>query len=246
MWLPRWLGEAYAKLFTSFGVELFTFSEAMKALNVDKKWLNVAFSKLHAKRLLYIYSKTRPRLYRLLRPESFIVAAADKLKNLDKVKQERYLQLICDVALFLAKDFNASSICIYGSVARGTARLDSDLDLLVVSNTFRGSLTSRIEKLCQVEEAVAGELSYLRRHGVHASLSFYPLREEEVLRFPLILLDVVEEGVIIYDRELFLEKALAKLKERLTRLGAKRVFVKEDSWYWDLKPGYTFGEVVEI
>jgi hypothetical protein len=27
---------------------------------------------------------------------------------------------------------------------------------------------------------------------------------------------------------------------------AKRVFIGEDSWYWDLKPDYKFGEVMEL
>ncbi|RLE49700.1 MAG: hypothetical protein DRJ33_08020 [Candidatus Methanomethylicota archaeon] len=246
MWLPRWLGEVYAKLFMCFGVELFTFDDALKVLNVDRAWLNVVFSKLHAKRVLCVYERSRPRLYRLLKPESFMAVAAGVLKNLDRVKQERYLQLICDVALDLIKRFNASSVCVYGSVARGKARLDSDLDVLVVSSVFKGSLTSRVEELCSVEDAVADELGFLKKRGVYASLSFYPLREDEVPRFPLVLLDVLEDGVIVYDRDFFLEKALAKFRERLARLGAKRVFISEDSWYWDLKPGYVFGEVIEI
>ncbi|RLF11571.1 MAG: hypothetical protein DRJ98_03165 [Thermoprotei archaeon] len=246
MWLPRWLGEVYAKLYAELNTDLFTFEKARSLLEAKRAWLNVAFSKLHEFRALYIYSRTRPRLYGLLKPETFVLMASGMFKNLDKVRQERYLQLICDVTTSLVKRHKAESVCLYGSVARGKARLDSDLDFLVVSDAFKGSLSSRIEELCQVDEEVAGELRRLRKLGVYTSLSFYPLRKEEVLRFPPILLDLTVEGIIVHDRELFLEKALAMLRDKLVKLGAKRISIDEETWYWDLKPDYVFGEAIEL
>ena len=245
MWIPRWLGELYAKLYSKFNVEVFTFSQAKEHLNVDKSLLNVAFSKLHSLRILYLHGRGRPRLYRLIKPESFILMAAGVIKNLHAIKQESYLQLICDVAEVLIREYRDCSICIYGSIARGTARPESDLDILVISDSFKGSKTLRVEELCRVEERVADELKRLRRYGLYTNLSFYPLRREEVLRFPLVMLDVVVDGVIIRDNG-FLEKAIMMLRERLTRLGAKRVMLSDGSWYWDLKPDYAFGEVVEL
>ena len=44
----------------------------------------------------------------------------------------------------------------------------------------------------------------------------------------------------------FMEKVLSGLEKRLKRLGAKRVFLKDGSWYWDLKPDVKKGEVIEI
>jgi hypothetical protein len=29
-------------------------------------------------------------------------------------------------------------------------------------------------------------------------------------------------------------------------LGSRRVYLADGSWYWDLKPDFRFGEVVEI
>jgi hypothetical protein len=43
-----------------------------------------------------------------------------------------------------------------------------------------------------------------------------------------------------------LERTLTRLKARLSELNAGRVFIGEDSWYWDLKPDYKFGEVMEL
>lgn len=47
------------------------------------------------------------------------------------------------------RNYRLTSICLYGSVARGTARRDSDVDLLVVSDDFSGSLASRVEHVLQ-------------------------------------------------------------------------------------------------
>lgn len=57
MWLPSWLGECYSKLYVKFKLNLFTFKEAKEFLLWDDNKLSVAFSKLHSKRLLLIFSR---------------------------------------------------------------------------------------------------------------------------------------------------------------------------------------------
>jgi len=247
MWMPRWLGETYVRLYSEFGLEAFTINDAVKVLGRSEEWVNVAFSRLHKFRLVYLLERSRPRLYRVVSPEAMILVLSGKIRNLDKVKQERYLQLILDASLHLIRSYKLTSICLYGSVARGTARRDSDVDLLVVSDDFGGSLASRVERVLEdVEKKVSCEVERLRKYGVDTGLSICPLRREEVLRFPPILLDLTEDGIILYDEGSFLERALTRLKARLSELNAKRVFIGEDSWYWDLKPDYKFGEVVEL
>jgi len=39
---------------------------------------------------------------------------------------------------------------------------------------------------------------------------------------------------------------LLELKMRLLKLGAKRIFIDKERWYWDLKPDYKFGEVIAV
>jgi len=94
MWIPRWLGEIYSKLFLRFETGLFTFSEAVEYLGVDAGKLAVAFSKLHSERVLTIFKRSRPRIYRLLDPSNFLLLASGKIKNVEKLKQERYLPLV--------------------------------------------------------------------------------------------------------------------------------------------------------
>jgi predicted nucleotidyltransferase len=246
MWLSRWLGECYSKLYVRFGLELFTFSEARDFLSFDENRPSVAFSKLHSKRVLHVFDLGRPRLYRLLDPENFLFLASGVVKNVDKIASERYLKLILDCLRVLLKTIDLESFAVYGSVARGSASQSSDVDILLVSDSLDGSLGSRMEKLYHVEVMLEEELKWLRKHSIYTSLSFYPLRRDEARRLPLLFLDLTEEAVILHDRNSFLEATLLELKRRLLKQGAKRVIVDKEHWYWDLKPDYRFGEKVEL
>jgi hypothetical protein len=239
------LGEIYSRLYTRFEGELFTFREARDFLSLNENKLAVAFSKLHSRRILLIFGG-RPRSYRLLDPQNFILLASNTLQNLDGITQERYVKLLCDAFRLTFKSFDLSSFAVYGTVARGAAKENSDVDILVVSDDFVGSFGSRIERLLGVEGRLREELAWLRKRGVYTSLSFYPLREEEAKRVPLLFLDLTEEAVILYDKNRFLERVLTDFKAKLLRLGAKRVFIDKEHWYWDLKPDYKFGEEIPL
>jgi predicted nucleotidyltransferase len=246
MWIPTWLGEAYSRLFLRFENELFTFKEARESLQVDENRLAVAFSKLHKHRILLVFNDKRPRLYRLLDPKGFILLASGLIRNLDRVSQERYVKVLCDAFYLLSRSLTMTSLALYGTIARGTARENSDIDVLIVSNDFSGSIGRRIDMLFQVEKKLEDELGWLRRHGIHTGISFYPLTEEEASRKPLLFLDMTEDAIILYDRDRFLERVLTEFKAELLRIGARRVFVEEENWYWDLKPGYRFGEEIPL
>lgn len=246
MWIPRWLGEIYSSLFLSFKTKLFTFTQAAEALNIAPGKLNVAFSKLHSERILTIFKRSRPRIYRLIDPFNFILLSSETVKNPEKLRQERYLPLILESYRQISELFTIRSFAIYGSVARGTAGDYSDVDIIVISSDFQGSMGRRIEQLLRVEDAVKEEMRWLREQGIHTGLSLYPLTPSEAERLPYLFLDLTEDAVILYDEKRFLERLLLELKAKLLRRGAVRVFVDRDRWYWDLKPDYRFGEVVEI
>lgn len=245
MWIPTWLGECYSRLYVKFGPELFTFSEARDFLSFNENKLSIAFSKLHSRRILLIFDRKKPRLYRLLDPENFVFLASGLIKNVEKIASERYLKLILDCLRTLLKSMDLESFAVYGSVARGSASNYSDVDILMISDSLEGSLASRLDRLCQLERRLEDELKWLRRHGIYTSLSFYPLRRDEARRMPLLFLDLTEEAAILYDRNGFLEVTLLELKERLLKQGARRVNLGEGRWYWDLMPGYKFGEKIE-
>jgi len=245
MWIPRWLGEAYAKLYVEFGLGLFRFSDVARVLELSESMTKAIVSGLHRHGLLTVFERKRPRTYRLISPESFILLASGKIRKVE-VPQERYLELIYACFRALRRSIGLKSLIVYGSVARGTARENSDLDLLVVSEDFKGSIGRRIELLVRaVRTEVEGELRFLRSHGYNTSISFYPLKPDEVEKLPIILLDLVEDARIVYDESGFFERVLLKLKQRLAEMGARRIRTKR-GWYWDLKPDYKPLEVVEL
>jgi hypothetical protein len=246
MWIPRWLGECYSKLFARFGQETFSFQQAKDLLSINENRLSVAFSKLHSRRILLIVDQGRPRRYRVLDPENFILLASETIKNLEKIPQERYLKLLCDCFRETVKTMDVESFAIYGSVARGRAALNSDIDIMLISDDLTGSLGARIEKLYGIEEALRPELEWLSKNRIRAGLSFYPLRKSEAQRLPSLFLDLTDDGVILYDRNRFLEATLLELKMKLLRLGARRIFIDKEKWYWDLKPDYKFGETIAV
>jgi len=85
------------------------------------------------------------------------------------------------------------SIVLYGSVARGTATEDSDVDVLVLTSNAR---PARYE-LVEVSESLDFENNY---HTFLITTAFAPERLEELVRggFP-IAEAILTEGVVLYD-----------------------------------------------
>jgi len=69
--------------------------------------------------------------------------------------------------------------------------------------------------------------------------------DEAALRSPLYL-DMVEDAVLLYDRDHFFAGVLDGMRRRMLQLGSRRVRLPDGTWYWDLKPDFRFGDVVEI
>jgi hypothetical protein len=137
------------------------------------------------------------------------------------------------------------SVVIFGSVARGTYRFDSDVDLLVVARDLPQGRIKRIREFEDVEEKLEPLLRSLREEGINTYISALIKTPEEVEQGSPILLDMVEDARILHDRKDFFQKRLQTLKKRLKELGARRVW-RGNAWYWILKPDYKPGEVFEI
>lgn len=87
-----------------------------------------------------------------------------------------------------------------------------------------------------------------KRHPTDAGTGLAPLvtSPEAIEAGPLILLDLTEDAVILHDPTGFLARRLDRLRQRLRELGARRVWLDGDRWYWDLKPDYRPGEVFDL
>jgi len=247
MWLQGWLGQLYSDLYAQHHSEFFTFDDVRKLVKSEGS-AKVAVSSLRRAGLLYVHGRLgRRRLYRICDPDVMILISARKLLNIEKIRQGVYARLLGSLTCELFRRISGlRSIVLYGSAARGDAHSDSDIDLLVVFES-KASFGERIELLTEVEfdERVEEELSWLYKHGIDTHTSFLPMNPEEVKASPPILLDIVEDGIELLD-DGFFRSAADRLKANLERLGAKRVFISPQDWYWDLKPTIRFGEVVAI
>ncbi|MDR7521376.1 MAG: nucleotidyltransferase domain-containing protein [Armatimonadota bacterium] len=137
------------------------------------------------------------------------------------------------------------SVVLFGSVARGDARAHSDIDLLVIVSDLPPGRLARQGLVGPADALLDPELERLRRQAILTDVNPILKTPEEVLRLPPLLLDLVEDAVVLHDRDGFFAGVLARLRESLARLGARRV---QRGWlrYWELKPDYLPGEVFEL
>jgi predicted nucleotidyltransferase len=240
MWMQRWLGDAYSSLYSEFGRDTFSLQDAQRVVNLKESNLHVALSLLHRAGAVIVFDRGRPRAYRLLDPRSLVLRTSGKIAHVD-FPQEAYLQLIYDTLRALRDRVKLTSFCVFGSVARGEAKRTSDVDILVVSDSFKGSVASRIDSLSFVDEMVKGEVRFLGEHGYRTAPNLLPLRREEAERVPVLFLDPAVNAKMLFDEGGFMTGILTRLRARLDLAGSKRVET-EHGWYWDLKPDYTRGE----
>ncbi|MEM0303331.1 MAG: nucleotidyltransferase domain-containing protein [Archaeoglobaceae archaeon] len=153
---------------------------------------------------------------------------------------EKYVQIAAEVL-----GDNLISIALFGSVARGEATETSDIDLFVVCRQLPNGVFKRHELLEPIRERLYPELKRLWEQDIYANLSELAFTEEEARQLRWIYLDMVEDAVILFDRDGFLEGMLNLLRKRLQELGAQRRNLGKVR-YWVLKPDLKPGEVVEL
>jgi predicted nucleotidyltransferase len=137
------------------------------------------------------------------------------------------------------------SLALFGSVARGTMRSDSDVDILVVVDSLPKGRLRRVEQFRPVRERVASAIAEATEAGIQTRLSPVFKTPGEIEAGSPLLLDMTEDARLLFDRGNFLARRLAELRGRLDCLGARRVWLG-DAWYWDLKPDFRPGEVVAL
>ena len=157
---------------------------------------------------------------------------------------EIYLQSFCNRLKASFGTERILSVALFGSVARGQARLESDIDLLVVHKKvdFNPAYRSVDIAFALKEE---DEYKRLVEQGLNPQPTCIFMTEGELWDRPHILLDILVEGILLFDVGV-LETRLTALRERLNALGSKRVALPDGTWYWDLKPDWKPGEIIEL
>lgn len=169
-------------------------------------------------------------------PEQGASAVSDIRRDLAKTYSEALRESIGDSLV---------SVVLFGSVARGEATEHSDIDLLVVAEGLPVSRLVRQEVLRDADARVDADLRRLMRAGDLVEIRPILKTPEEAQQTTALYLDMVEDALLLFDRDGFFAGVLAGLRQSLERLGARRIR-RGALRYWDLKPDYRPGDVFHI
>lgn len=137
------------------------------------------------------------------------------------------------------------TVALFGSIARGTQRFDSDVDLLIIAKDLPHGRIKRIREFEIIEETLDPFIRSLQKDGITTYISAIIKSPEEAEAGSPIFIDMVEDARILYDKGGFFARRLDKLRKRMTELGSKRIW-RGNAWYWDLKPDAKAGENIEL
>jgi hypothetical protein len=99
------------------------------------------------------------------------------------------------------------SLAVFGSVGRGTPRPVSDIDLLLVVKDLPNGRIARVKEFAPVEIALSNAIK------THFDLSPVFKTPEEIADGSPLLLDMVEDSRILFDRDDFFQRALKNLND---------------------------------
>jgi hypothetical protein len=136
-------------------------------------------------------------------------------------------------------------IAVFGSVARGTMRPDSDVDLLVVADPLPQGRLVRMEEFDGVERLVEPALAEAEERGVSTRLAPIVRTIEELGRSGFLRFDIACDGKVLDDPDGRLAAYMAGVREGLERRGAERRSFRGLP-YWVLDPDVRPGQVVEL
>lgn len=152
----------------------------------------------------------------------------------------RYAELLAD-----SLGERLQSVVLFGSVARGDATADSDVDLLIVARDLPAGQFARKRLLADVDARFEADVAAAAAGGLDVRLARIVRSPEEASRLRPLYLDLTDDAVLLVDRDGFFAGVLDRLRESLRRLGSRRV-KQGTHWYWDLKPDFRRGDVFEL
>lgn len=137
------------------------------------------------------------------------------------------------------------SIVVFGSVARGAPRAESDVDLLNVGDPLPRGRMARVAEFDPVLAVVDPHIARLRTEGIHTDVSPVFKTPDEVRAGSPLFPDMTLHADDRFDRGGFFAGHLAGLRARTEALGSRRI-EKHGGTCWLLKPDLRPSEVFEL
>ncbi|MCI4457638.1 MAG: nucleotidyltransferase domain-containing protein [Desulfurococcaceae archaeon] len=123
---------------------------------------------------------------------------------------------------FLKEEF--LGMILFGSWARGEAKVDSDIDLFILLRSLKG-----FEARSEIYKVLA---RCIKRPVTLIDVRFDELFRESINLTPL-LLNILYDGVVIYDETGLLTKLVAKTREFVRSTGLVRYKTKDGKYGWE-------------
>lgn len=138
-------------------------------------------------------------------------------------------------------------VVLFGSVARGKWDKHSDIDLLVIVEGWRKRSWERSRELLEVRKKLEETQAYkrLREKGVYNPIQHVSLSVREAKEFQRGLLDILMDGIILYENDKFVSQLFDRMQKKLQKMGARRIQTPDGKHYWILKD-IRAGEVFEL
>lgn len=138
------------------------------------------------------------------------------------------------------------SLAVFGSYARGEARLNSDLDLLIILRDKLGKSRLQLQEdfVKEVELPLQNLADACFQERICMQISSLFFTQEQARHFVPLYLDMTEACEIIYDPNNFLRDRLIEVKKQMKVWGSRKTKVG-GHWMWEIKPGLQWNEVVD-
>lgn len=157
----------------------------------------------------------------------------DYLYNFVKLMEENYKEELLSIILF-------------GSVARGKWNNASDIDLFIIftiKSSIRTAINNRLTKIISDYERKS-KLRNSKGNRLFSTIQDISLTLKDLHTFRTIFYDIAMDGIILFDRNQTGFQFLKKIKKRIEEKGLRRIFIKENDYYWERK--VKFGEIIEL
>lgn len=183
--------------------------------------------------------------------ENLISPLTLKIENFERIPHYFFSPLIkkyCELLLNFLDD-RLVSVMVFGSIARGNWNKNSDIDVLIIAEGWENKpIWFRLNELRVIKRVLESSLEFKKalNAGFWPIIQNYPLSIEEAKKFNRIYLDAVLDGIILYDKNGFLNGVLDKFRRKMEALGSMRIVLPNGKFYWLLKRDFNVGEVIDF